>query len=232
MNTDWPAKLSELFFGTTRLRVMKLLLLHPREALHLREIARLTETQPGTVRRELEGLTSVNVLRRSAVGNQVRYRADTACPIYSELVELLRKLQEGAYSTQAGPVRLRVAERSAPVYEATSTGQEKPGIPLRRLSVSRADLAAVCRRHEVRKLSLFGSVTRDDFRPDSDVDVLVEFTRGEPAGLGRLVDLRDELGTLFGGRTVDVVTRAALTNPHRRRAIVRDQITVYEAHRS
>src|SRR5437868_3003883 len=72
------------------------------------------------------------------------------------------------------------------------------------LTVDRDSLADVCRRHHVRRLSLFGSVLRDDFRPDSDVDVLVEY---DPAwSLGwEVVDFETELGRIFGGRRVDLV---------------------------
>ena len=74
----------------------------------------------------------------------------------------------------------------------------KPAIP-------RETLADFCRRNHIRKLSLFGSVLRDDFRPDSDIDVLVEFEPGHVPGL-RFIRLQDELSTIFGGRPVDLVT--------------------------
>jgi hypothetical protein len=50
------------------------------------------------------------------------------------------------------------------------------------ITLDRAKVADFCRRHHIRKLSLFGSVTRDDFRPDSDVDILVEFEPGQELG--------------------------------------------------
>jgi len=74
----------------------------------------------------------------------------------------------------------------------------KPAIP-------RTELAEFCRRNHIRKLSLFGSVLRDDFGPQSDVDVLVEFEPGYVPGL-RLIRLQDELSRLFGGWRVDLVT--------------------------
>jgi len=70
--------------------------------------------------------------------------------------------------------------------------------------VSRDAIAEFCRRHYIRKLSLFGSVLRDDFRPDSDVDVLVTFEPGEGVGF-EIFDMEEELSRLFGGHKVDIV---------------------------
>lgn len=65
--------------------------------------------------------------------------------------------------------------------------------------------------NHVRRLALFGSVLRDDFRPDSDVDVLVEFEPGHVPGLLRLAGMEHELSELFGGRRVDLRTPADLS---------------------
>lgn len=73
-----------------------------------------------------------------------------------------------------------------------------------RLIVDRARLAESCRRHHIRRLSLFGSALREDFGPDSDVDVLVEFEPGHTPGLA-VVDVEEELSALLGGRRVDMV---------------------------
>lgn len=67
-----------------------------------------------------------------------------------------------------------------------------------RITVPHDELAAFCRRHHIRKLSLFGSVLRDDFRPDSDVDVLVEFEPGHSVGW-EIVDMEDELSICSAG---------------------------------
>ena len=69
-----------------------------------------------------------------------------------------------------------------------------------RLALDTAQIEAFCRRHHIRKLALFGSVLRDDFRPDSDVDVLVEFEPGQTVGLIRLVGIERELTELLGRR--------------------------------
>jgi hypothetical protein len=98
-----------------------------------------------------------------------------------------------------------------------------------RLKFSRSALARLCRQHRVQRLSLFGSAVRADFRPDSDVDVLVEFEPHQTPALGEMADMREELSELFGGRKVDLATPAILRNPYRRKAIERDLETVYAA---
>lgn len=80
-----------------------------------------------------------------------------------------------------------------------------------RVKISRAEIAAFCRCHHIRKLALFGSVLRDDFRPDSDIDVLVEFEPGHVPGLIRLAGMEMELSELLGGRRVDMNTPLCLS---------------------
>ena len=84
-----PAAL--LFPASYRRRVLCLLLLHPERALHVREIARLTSTTAGTLNKELTRLHSAGLLSRERVGNQVRYAANRASPIHTELAGILRK---------------------------------------------------------------------------------------------------------------------------------------------
>jgi uncharacterized protein len=88
-------------------------------------------------------------------------------------------------------------------------------------------IAALCERYQVRELSLFGSVVRDDFRPDSDVDFLVTFKDDSELTFYEFVEMKDELATLVG-RPVDLVEEKALTNPFRRKTILRDKTVIYE----
>lgn len=83
--------LASLIFSEYRRRVLGLLLLHPDMSYHVRELARLTGTSAGTLHKELSKLTEGGVLRRQAVGNQVRYSANQDCPIFEELANILRK---------------------------------------------------------------------------------------------------------------------------------------------
>ena len=73
------------------------------------------------------------------------------------------------------------------------------------------ETAEFCRRHYIRKLSVFGSALRADFRADSDVDLLVEFEPGHTPGLIRLAGMELELSALLGGRKVDINTLRCLS---------------------
>jgi uncharacterized protein len=75
-----------------------------------------------------------------------------------------------------------------------------------KIAVPKAQIAEFCLRHHIRKLALFGSVLRDDFRPDSDVDVLVEFEPDHIPGLIRFAGMELELSDILGGRKVDLNT--------------------------
>jgi hypothetical protein len=66
-------------------------------------------------------------------------------------------------------------------------------------------------RHSIQKLAFFGSVLRDDFRPESDVDVLVEFIPGTRVGFFKLHDLEEDLSRILGGRKVDINTPKSLS---------------------
>lgn len=87
------------------------------------------------------------------------------------------------------------------------------------IAIDRDSLADFCHRNGIRKLSLFGSVLRDDFRPDSDVDVLVEFDPEHVPGLIRFIQIEDELSALLGGRRVDLVTAGFLNRRIRSRVL-------------
>jgi hypothetical protein len=87
------------------------------------------------------------------------------------------------------------------------------------------------RRWKVVELSLFGSVVGEDFRPDSDVDVLVSFAPEARWSLYDLVTMQDELEEIFG-REVDLVELEGLVNPFRRHAILNRRKVIYEATRT
>ena len=86
------------------------------------------------------------------------------------------------------------------------------------INVSSELLAEFCRRHHIRKLSLYGSVLRDDFRPDSDVDVLVEFEPGHVVGYD-IIDMEEELTRMFGGHRADIASPKYLNKRLRSRIL-------------
>jgi uncharacterized protein len=91
------------------------------------------------------------------------------------------------------------------------------------VAVDRTRLAEFCRRHHIRKLSFFGSVLGESFRPDSDVDVLVEFEPGHVPGLLTLAGLEIELSGLLG-RKADVRTAEDLSRYFRDEVVAKAQL--------
>jgi hypothetical protein len=87
-------------------------------------------------------------------------------------------------------------------------------------------VTAFCRKWGIRELSLFGSVVRDDFLPESDVDVLVEIDPSRKLSAWDWVDMIEELKFLFG-REVDLVEKDAIRNPFRRRRILSTSRIIY-----
>lgn len=88
-------------------------------------------------------------------------------------------------------------------------------------------IAAFCRKHAIARLALFGSILRDDFGPDSDVDVLVEFEPGRTPGFFAFAGMQMELAQLFG-RRVDLRTPADLSQ-YFRDSVLRQAVTQYAA---
>lgn len=85
------------------------------------------------------------------------------------------------------------------------------------IAIPQDRIESFCRQHHIRRLSLFGSVLRDDFRPDSDVDVLVEFAPGFTPGL-EFFGMEEELSAILG-RKVDLNTLAFLSPYFREEAL-------------
>ena len=95
-----------------------------------------------------------------------------------------------------------------------------------KIDLPKGKIADLCRRWKVTEFALFGSVLRDDFGPDSDIDVLVTFQGDAPWSMWDLLDMRKELQDLFG-RDVDLVEKDALRNPFRKHEILREHEVVY-----
>lgn len=96
------------------------------------------------------------------------------------------------------------------------------------LEVPPAALDAFCHKWRVRELSLFGSILRDDFGPESDVDVLVSFADDAPWSLWDFTAMRDELAVLVG-RPVDLVEQEGLRNPFRRHRILNTKKIIWQS---
>jgi hypothetical protein len=117
-------------------------------------------------------------------------------------------------------------------YRALLERAEAPGSPVAAgtiLDAHRTEIARICRRQRVSRLSVFGSAARGEDDPASDVDLLVEFSPMAPADRAdAFFGLQADLERLLG-RTVDLLEESAVANPYLERAIARDRTVVYEA---
>lgn len=178
-----PSNLAKLLFKDYRRRVLVLLLLHPEQQYHVREIARLTGTVAGTLHKELARLAEAGLLVKEAVGNQVLYRANTDCPIYEELCQMLEKLI-GLVSEDSKQLKMSdIVEKY------------------------RSQILSLAKENGIRNVRVFGSMARNEAGPESDLDLLVDIEKGKSGlALGGFLSDVSELVH----RKVDVVTENSL----------------------
>ena len=117
--------LASLLFGAYRRDALALLLLHPEISLHVREIGRVTGKAPGTLLRELNRLADAGVLSRKPVGNQVQFQASSACPIYEDLRNILKKTAGLADVLREALEPLTDKIQVAFVYGSVARGDER-----------------------------------------------------------------------------------------------------------
>ncbi len=96
------------------------------------------------------------------------------------------------------------------------------------IAIDQQKIEDFCRRWKIAEFSLFGSVLREDFGPESDVDVLISFEPEIPWSLFDWMDMIEELQEILG-REVDVVEKSGLRNPFRREAILSNRQVIYAA---
>ena len=87
------------------------------------------------------------------------------------------------------------------------------------ISIQKEKVAEFCKKHHIQRLAIYGSALRSDFRPESDIDVLVDFAPGHTPGFFKLFEMEDELSNLFEGRKVDIRTPQDLSRYFRDRVI-------------
>ena len=212
MRTDSAKpELANLLFGAYRHRVLSLLYLRPGDRLHVRMISRLTGVPAGSLHRELRQLEEAGLLVAKRNGNQVLYSANEASPVFKELSSMLDKTAGTTPTLQD---------------HATEFTVEPTGILP---AINARALAAVCRKYGVKKMQLFGSASRGELRPDSDVDLLVDFKTTSKTSTFDLVHMQDELSPLFANRTIQIAGPGILKNPYRRETILPDLKLLYEA---
>ncbi len=96
------------------------------------------------------------------------------------------------------------------------------------IEITEEALNTYCEKWRIRELSLFGSILREDFGPESDIDVLVTFDPDVPWSLWDLMDMQEELQRLTG-RPVDLIEKEGLRNPFRKREILSTNRVIYAA---
>ena len=203
---------SATLFGKTRRAVLSLLYGRTDEAFYIRYILRVANAGHGAVQRELKQLTDAGIIRRTVQGRQVYYQANPDTPIFEELKSLVNR----SYARDSVPDTI-------PSQGAATASTGRAG---QRIAVPRRRIASFCRRHYIARLAFFGSVLRNDFRPDSDVDVLVEFEPGYVPGFA-IVAMENELSRILG-RKVDLRTPADLSR-YFREQVVREAQVQYAA---
>jgi predicted nucleotidyltransferase len=96
------------------------------------------------------------------------------------------------------------------------------------VQIDRDIIVEFCRKWRIRELSIFGSVLREDFNPNSDLDFLVSFEPGAPLDIDRFLDMKEELEARFR-RPVDLVEKEAMRNPWRKHEILKTRQVIYES---
>lgn len=145
--------------------------------------------------------------------------------------ELLRLEKAGiVVCATEGKRKYYQASRQSPLFGALASLARfaaPQDVSTPRFAIAQEKLAEFCRRHHIKKLSLFGSVLRDDFGPDSDIDVLVEFEVGHVPGFG-IIAMEDELSRL-AGRRVDLRTAGDLSRYFREQVVREAQVEYAES---
>lgn len=152
-------------------------------------------------------------------------------PVLYELLALFDALRAGQARERdlaARELERRLGGGDAQEGEAMTNSDDQLVIG-QRIKVSRAALQELVRRYHIRRLALFGSAARDELKPDSDIDLMVEFEPGEAPSLWAAQEIQQDFIRLFGGRHVDIAPPEILRNPFRRRSIERDLKVLYEA---
>lgn len=118
--------LADLLFSKYRRQVLMLLLQQPDQAYHVREIARLTGTQPGTLHKELSKLADAGILTRREHGNQLWYQASRHCPIFEELASILRKTSDLTDQLRQALLPAAAQLKFVAVFGSVASGKANP----------------------------------------------------------------------------------------------------------
>jgi len=213
-----PSALSDALFSKAQRRVLGLLFGHSERSFYANEIVRAARAGVGAVQRELEGLAAAGLVTVSRVGNQKHYQANRGSPIFEELRSIVAKVLLSV--STAGP--------AAPALQQPRA-EYAVGARAARLRIPKKEIAALCRKYGVKKLSVFGSAARGEMNPESDVDLMLEFHPASKTSLWDYPAMQDEFSAMFDHRKVEFASPEILRNPFRRKTILPDLKTLYEA---
>ena len=138
------ASISDLLFPNQyRRKVLGLLLMRPDQQIHLRELARVIGAAPGTLKKELDALCGVGLLRAERVGNQVRFCANTAHPVFPELQALIRMTIGLADALRLSLAPLAGRIDAAFIFGSMASGTESAGSDIDLMVVGDAGFAEI-----------------------------------------------------------------------------------------
>jgi predicted DNA-binding mobile mystery protein A len=207
----------------------------------LREALGMTQAELAArldiTRQSLQGLETAEAERRVTLDSLDRMARAMECrvvyavvPESGTLADLRgRKLSAKQSDFQFGGD----AAKSSPQPAAAKTAARATVAPAgskpvtEKLRISQPRLEALCRKYGIARLSLFGSASRNELRPDSDVDLMVEFAADSHATPADIPAMQGDFSVAFSGRKVDMVTPRILGNPIRRDAILADLKLIY-----
>src|ERR1700752_1109805 len=142
--------LGPLLFGTYRRQALGLLLMNPEREFHVRELSRITDTAAGTMHKELARLAAAGILRRRLQGNQALYAANTACPIFEDLRNILRKPSGLADVVREALSPLTEKIAVAFIYGSVARGEEGPNSDVDVMVIGDASYASIVEAlHEI-----------------------------------------------------------------------------------
>jgi predicted nucleotidyltransferase len=209
---------SDVLFSKSQRRVLGLLFGHSERSFYANEIVRAARAGVGAVQRELEGLAAAGLVTVSRLGNQKHYQANRASPIFDELRSIVAKV-------------LPVIAAEAATVPALQQPRAEYAVSARaaKLRIPKQAIAALCRKYGVKKLSVFGSAARGEMKPESDVDLMLEFDPASKTSLWDYPAMQEDFSALFDRRKIEFASPEILRNPFRRKTILPDLKTLYEA---